>query len=428
MKMFLRDMPTPLLPMDMYSDFLAVANMDPDDRTKRLIELICRLPKYNQEMLRTLMKMLYQIQCNQHINAMDGKNLGIVTAPNILRNNSRAQMTEMNAANTVIGTMIEQYELIFERSVIGNEVREAAIASKEWVLFKRKLLGTQGGVRVMVANPDRNTVLALDSHGDCVLFDSENCTFIRSESVSKNLSTRVPPSAAIFSQGKFWIAFMNILLVLDGETLAVVHMANIPAQSIVAVGEEVWVGGESKITVLSAADFSVLDTLLVKKRSIVAMVAVNGQVWGACKRMKKNERMEMHQWNQKDHAHVSHFITDTKDVFAMTVLGKNTVWTASDNPCVSVWDTETKECLARISTHPVAFSICALGDQVWFGSRDEIGIIDPKTYKCVGELRGYHQNLVFSTLPIVRSDHIEIWSGSFDKSVCIWSVTPLPRL
>jgi len=338
-------------------------------------------------------------------------------------------MTEMNAANTVIGAMIEQYEDIFERSQLGAEVREAAIAAREWVLFKRKLLGTQGGVRVMVANPEKHTILALDGRGDCVLFDSDSCMYLRSESVSSVLPARVPPSAALFSRGNFWIAFMNMLIILDGASLKVVHSMSAPALSIVAVGEdEIWVGGESTITIVSASDFSVIETLKVRKRSIVSMVAVHGQVWGACKRMKKNQRMEMHQWDQKSHAHVSHFLIDMKDVFAMTAFGKNTVWTASDNPCVSVWDIESKECLARISTHPVAFSICALSDQVWFGSRDDIVIIDPKSYRCVGELRGFHANSVFSTLPVVREDRTEIWSGSFDKSVCVWSVTPLPKI
>jgi len=113
-----------------------------------LIDLIGLLPNYNREALRALMNVLYQIHCNRHINAMDDKNLGIVTAPNILRtNSSTSNMSEMGAANTVVSLMIEYYETIFENSVLGKNAREAALAAKEWVLFKRKLIGNEGGAR-----------------------------------------------------------------------------------------------------------------------------------------------------------------------------------------------------------------------------------------------------------------------------------------
>jgi len=425
MKMLLRDMPTPLLPFELYSEFMGIARMEPKDRVAPLTDLVLRLPKYNREMLRWLIKMMYQIHCNQHVNAMDCKNLGIVTAPNILRNKSRAEMTEMNAANTVIGTMIEEYETIFEESLLGREVREAALAAKEWVLFRRKLLGTDSSVCSMVADPDNHTVLAIDGHATCALFDSEKGTFIKSVSLSKKLPGRVPPSNAIYINGKFWISFMISVLVIDAKTLEVEQTLSVPARSITLASEnEVWVGGEGQITIFSAADFSVIETLTIKKRSVVAMVSFNGQVWGACKQVKKNE---IHQWDQKTHAHVSHFVTDLKDIFALAVHGK-TVWTASDTPCISAWDTETKECLARVTAAPVTFSICVLPDQVWFGSKEKTLIVDPKTFKCVGELHGYQPNTVYTLLPVPRGDHTEVWSGCFDKSVCIWSVTALPKL
>jgi len=413
----------------MYSDFMACSTMGVEERNERLTELICNLPDCNRGALRALMNVLYQIHCNNHVNAMDDKNLGIVTAPNILRNNSRAEMAEMSAANTVVSAMIENYERIFETGALAEEAREAAIASNEWVVFKRKLIGNIGGIRAMVADPDKHRVLSFDSHGDCVLFDSEKRTYIKSIPLSSKLSMRIPPFSVLYYKGKFWAGYMNQLVILDAETLDVVHSDKIPAQSMVIVGNDhIWVGGDGTMSVISAIDYSVVKQFSVGIQSIKAMVTVRDQVWAACKNNTKNSRIEIHMWDMKTHEHVSMFYTDMKDVFAMTTFGNKTVWTASDNPCVSVLDIDSRECIARINTHPVAFSICALSDQVWFGSRDEIVIINPKTYTTVGELRRYQTDTVISTLPIIHEDRVEVWSGSFDKSVCVWSVTPLPDL
>jgi len=426
MKMFLRDMPNPLLPLDMYQDFMAVSGMRVEDRTKRLIELVQRLPKYNKEALTALMTVLYQIHNNQHVNSMDDKNLGIVTAPNILRNNSHADMAAMTAANTVVAFMVEHYEEIFENSILGQEIREAALASNEWVLFKRKLIGNIGGVSVMIPDPDDHIVLSFDTHGDYVVFDSNKRKYIKSGSVTSNLPVRIPPDAGIYHDGKFWIIFKKTLLVLDSKSLEVVHSAPLPAESVIVADEKIWLGGEGVINIISPSDYSILDKIEVTGiQSVFSMFLVEGKVWVACKKSKPS-RVEIHVYDASTHALDSTFRTDMKDIFGMVQYGK-TVWIASDNPSLSVWDIETKEYLARI-TSCSAYSICVLPDQIWFGSQDVIVIVDPKTYKCVGEVRGYQCKAIISIIPVIEKDRVEVWSGSYDRSVCVWSIYPLPDL
>jgi len=279
----------------------------------------------------------------------------------------------------------------------------------------------------MVSDPDRHTILSFDSHSNCVLFDSMNCTYIRSVTLSTKTS-RILPSAAVYCRGRFWIACLNSLLVLEADTLEVLYSATIPAQSIAVVDDEqIWLGGDSTISVLSTADYSVLDRMSVPVPSVVAMIRAGNQVWAACKDAPKTSRIEFHHYDINTREHVSMFRTDKKDVFALTVYDK-TVWSVSESPCICAYDMETKECIARISSHPVAFAICAINDQIWFGTAEEIVIVDPKTFTCVGELHGYHTNSVVCTIPIVIDDRVEVWTGSLDKSVCVWSVTPLPDL
>ena len=280
----------------------------------------------------------------------------------------------------------------------------------------------------MVADPDRHSVLSFDTHSDCVLYNGNTCRYQSSIAVSKMLSQRIPPTGAVYFQGRFFVAFTNVVMVFDAQTMEVVHMMGLPAQCLLLVGNKVWVGGEGIITIISAEDYSVCEQCGVGLQSIIMMIIVKDQVWVACKDQKKNGgRVELHQFVQENYSHVSMFRTEMKDVFTMTTYG-DTVWAGSDNPSICVYDVESKECVARITSHPVAFSLCALSDQVWFGSRDEIVIVNPKTYACVGELRGYHTGSVFSILPLNVQDHVEVWTGSFDKSVCVWSVTPLPDL
>ena len=431
MKMFLRDTPTPLLTTQMYNDFLEVANMTPEDQTLRLTDLVGLLPPNNRALLRALMNMLYQMNCNQHVNAMNDKNLGIVTAPNILRN-TRAEMVEMNHANLVVAAMIEHYEDIFVHS--PNRVAPAPPAPSlpaAWAHFKRKLLGNEGSVRALAHDPDGRTVLAVDGHGYCVLFDARRGTFLRCESVAASLGRRLSPAAALCAHGRYWIAFLSCLLVVDARTLEVVHTrAPLAALSLAApTPDEVWVGGDGAITDLAAADGATLATIDTGALSVFSLVAVGGQVWGACKGPQKSAFVQLHHWDVATRAHVAATTTDLRDVFALAAHAPTgTVWAASENPCVCVWDAATRACRARITAHPTAFCVCALDDQVWFGAGNNIVVVDPASCRCVGELRGYHTNSV-STLVLSRNDDAtEVWSGSFDKSVCVWTAEPLPSL
>lgn len=430
LKMFLRDTPTPLLTTQMYNDFLEVASMAPDEQTLRLTDLVGLLPPNNRALLRALVNMLYQMNCNQHVNAMNDKNLGIVTAPNILRN-TRAEMIEMNHANLVVAAMIEHYEDIFVDSLNREDpVPPAPSLPCAWALFKRKLLGNEGSIRAMAHDADGGTVLTVDGHGNCVLFDARRGTYRRSESVAAALGCRLAPAGAVCTRGHYWVAFLSCVLVVDAATLETVHTRTpLSALSIAApTPDEVWVGGDGAITVLAAADCTPVATIDTGGLAVVSMVAVGGQVWGACKAAHKGSFVQVHQWDVATRAHVSAITTDIRDVFAMAAHRSGTVWAASENPGVCVWDFATHACVARITAHPTAFCVCALDDQVWFGAGNNIAIVDPATFRCVGELRGYHTNSV-STLAVTRSANTtEVWSGSFDKSACVWTVTPLPPL
>jgi len=332
--------------------------------------------------------------------------------------------------------MVDHYPEIFEDSKLGKEDRDKSIAFGEWALFKRKIIDLEGSIRASAADPERHTILAADGHHNCVLFNCETYKKIASLNTAEDESLKTSeeaeeieeigyPKAAIFCQGSFWVAFENAVLVLNRETLQVEHKLSVPANCLIAVNDsEVWIGSEKIITIVSATEYTEIAKIEVKEKLVTSMIVVDQQVWCALKEYRKR-CVYIHQYDIKTRAHVSRFETCLKDVFSMALYGDN-LWTASDGPGISIWDIKTvvnvtEKLKADISLPPITSCLCALPNQIWFGSQDGIVIADPKTQQVVGVLRGYQKDFVYSMIPVVYGDHTEIWSCG-NKSLSVWSI------
>ncbi|XP_069693994.1 rho GTPase-activating protein 45-like isoform X2 [Periplaneta americana] len=92
LKLYLRQLPEPLLTFCLYTEFVRIAKERPSNSTtevgaaiEELKELVCKLPRHHYLTLAMLMQHLERVAHNADINNMPPSNLGIVFGPTLLR-------------------------------------------------------------------------------------------------------------------------------------------------------------------------------------------------------------------------------------------------------------------------------------------------------------------------------------------------------
>ncbi|KAF6117402.1 Rho GTPase activating protein 9 [Phyllostomus discolor] len=86
LKLFLRELPQPLVPSPLLPDFrAALALLESEQRLSQIRELIVSLPKPNHDTLRYLLEHLCRVIAHSDKNRMTPHNLGIVFGPTLFR-------------------------------------------------------------------------------------------------------------------------------------------------------------------------------------------------------------------------------------------------------------------------------------------------------------------------------------------------------
>uniref|UniRef100_A0AAY4C4P5 Rho GTPase-activating protein 24 n=1 Tax=Denticeps clupeoides TaxID=299321 RepID=A0AAY4C4P5_9TELE len=88
LKLYLRELPEPVIPFSKYDDFLActkLLNKDQDSGMKELKKQVESLPPVNYNLLKYICRFLDEVQSNSGVNKMSVQNLATVFGPNILR-------------------------------------------------------------------------------------------------------------------------------------------------------------------------------------------------------------------------------------------------------------------------------------------------------------------------------------------------------
>lgn len=116
LKLYLRELPTPLFPLDMYDEFMSAINVDDYDTRLILIKtLVQRLPKNIYTLLEFLFRHLLRVFDHAEQNKMESANIGIVFGPTILKlPPGVSEIMAMNEHNMLIDTMLVQTEWIFD--------------------------------------------------------------------------------------------------------------------------------------------------------------------------------------------------------------------------------------------------------------------------------------------------------------------------
>ncbi|KAJ3327639.1 hypothetical protein HDU76_011402 [Blyttiomyces sp. JEL0837] len=116
LKLYFRELPQPLLPKNMYHEFIDAARVD--DERMRLIrthELVNQLPDAHYATLQTLMGHLWRVQQLETENKMGIQNLAIVWGPTLMDSpESNHDPEELRLQSRVIETILTNYDRIFE--------------------------------------------------------------------------------------------------------------------------------------------------------------------------------------------------------------------------------------------------------------------------------------------------------------------------
>lgn len=127
LKLYLRELPEPLLTYTYFKDFINAVEMHSGEveRKAEIKAIVDKLPKANYDNLRYLTKFLWLVTQFVEQNKMSSQNVAIVMSPNMLwpkvdKNNPADYMGQVNcssAVNIIVDLLISQWNYFFEGEV-----------------------------------------------------------------------------------------------------------------------------------------------------------------------------------------------------------------------------------------------------------------------------------------------------------------------
>ncbi|NXA34509.1 RHG22 protein, partial [Eudromia elegans] len=104
LKLYLRELPEPVIPFAKYEDFLSCGQLlskDKGEGTQELVKQVKNLPQANYNLLKYICKFLDEVQAHSSVNKMSVQNLATVFGPNILRPKMEDPVTMMEGTSLV---------------------------------------------------------------------------------------------------------------------------------------------------------------------------------------------------------------------------------------------------------------------------------------------------------------------------------------
>ncbi|XP_061809601.1 beta-chimaerin isoform X2 [Nerophis lumbriciformis] len=117
LKLYLRDLPIPVITFDLYSKFIQAAKIpNAESRLEAVHEALLQLPPAHYETLRYLMAHLKRVTLFEKDNLMTSENLGIVFGPTLMQppeQNALTTLNDMRQQKLVVQLMIEHEDVLF---------------------------------------------------------------------------------------------------------------------------------------------------------------------------------------------------------------------------------------------------------------------------------------------------------------------------
>ncbi|XP_009985088.1 PREDICTED: rho GTPase-activating protein 22 [Tauraco erythrolophus] len=145
LKLYLRELPEPVIPFAKYEDFLSCGQLlskDEGEGTQELVKQVKNLPQANYNLLKYICKFLDEVQAHSSINKMSVQNLATVFGPNILRPEMEDPVTMMKGTSLVqhlMTVLISEQGRIFavpQADVPGSQLEIRPVRQRsmvEWI-------------------------------------------------------------------------------------------------------------------------------------------------------------------------------------------------------------------------------------------------------------------------------------------------------
>jgi len=125
LKLWIRELPTPLLTPELYDEFIAAVRSDSDSVETQISKIkatVAKLPQVNKYLLQHLISFLVLITAHSNENKMTCENLSIVFGPSVLWKPSTSDFlaqassafNDQKLVLTVVQLMIDNYDTIFK--------------------------------------------------------------------------------------------------------------------------------------------------------------------------------------------------------------------------------------------------------------------------------------------------------------------------
>ncbi|XP_043408124.1 rho GTPase-activating protein 22 isoform X3 [Chelonia mydas] len=145
LKLYLRELPEPVIPFAKYEDFLSCGQLlskDKGEGTRELAKQVKTLPQANYNLLKYICKFLDEVQAHSSVNKMSVQNLATVFGPNILRPKMEDPVTIMEGTSLVqhlMTVLISEHGQIFaisQADVAGAQPEARSVLQRsmvEWI-------------------------------------------------------------------------------------------------------------------------------------------------------------------------------------------------------------------------------------------------------------------------------------------------------
>eukprot|EP01133_Synstelium_polycarpum_P009774 gene9774-11413_t len=432
-KIYFRELPDCLLQADHYDAFIATLTHDRLGQIQKLRELVADLATDNQDMLRELVWFLGKIAINHSYNKMTAENLGLVFGPNLLWKGGKAisttDMMELMAGAGKIKLLVTL--LVEEQDHIFNHMNDDMTHGDIKVAFVYKLGGykkTCQGIAIMEDSESRS-IWTADSAGTLRIYNAE--TYETEREMDSKLG-RIFTMTSL--RDRAWIASSTSVSVWTRAGVMVKEFPgfHVSLAPVYSHGElQIWAGTEQKITVFSSVSLEIVQTIALPPGQFIVSIAEiygdSNQVWagatnGTIYVFDKTTGAVLHEIKTPARRNITCL---TYHAY-MGVEGR--VWAGSEDKMVFIIDPTDYSVTQTIQNNEMLMlnALKSVSNSIWSCSRDSvIRMWDSATYECKGQLDTFHTDAVIDAVFSWNSRKLrwEFWSASFDKTVCIWSVS-----
>ncbi|XP_044080543.1 rho GTPase-activating protein 24 isoform X2 [Mustela nigripes] len=147
LKLYLRELPEPVIPYAKYEDFLACAKLlskDEEAGVKELAKQVKSLPVVNYNLLKYICRFLDEVQSYSGVNKMSVQNLATVFGPNILRPKVEDPLTIMEGTVVVqqlMSVMIGKHDRLFPKEAEPQSKPQDGVSNNNNEIQKKATMG-----------------------------------------------------------------------------------------------------------------------------------------------------------------------------------------------------------------------------------------------------------------------------------------------